>query len=318
MGGRGDFLEEFQLSKEMNIFGQTIPVKNFYCSRNGCPYVEKRNPIRLKLSICLTNYCNGNCPYCSVGGSAPEKEFVDPDKLRPVLLELKERDAVIGISITGGEPFTDTVLLNEVVELIFEIFGIEMEISINTNGTGLAELDRIKRYPLVDTIHISRHHYDDERNRNYFNIKVPTEEELAEIVGSVKDKRLFVFNCLLFKDGIGTKEEMKRFLEFSDRVGIPKVAFITPMSVNGYTEENRVSYTRLFDREDPEFLFTNGFRDMESCHCQDGVYVTGNGRLVEFYGRETGYGSPDYVRGFVYTADNRLKTGYGKTERIIV
>ena len=39
-------------------------------------------------------------------------------------------------------------------------------------------------------------------NRRYFNLDVPTEEELIEIVGGVKDKRLFVFNCLLLKDGI--------------------------------------------------------------------------------------------------------------------
>ena len=306
-----------EISRELNLFGESVPVKNYGCSKNGGPYDEAEDPLSIRLSVCPTHFCGAGCPFCAASSSTGEKGFLDPDKLRQVLLEMHSKKALSGVSITGGEPFTDISLLNEIVDMIFEIFGLETDISINTNGTGLKDLHKIDKYLFIDAIHISRHHYDDNRNRRYFGIDVPTEEELREIVNREKDKRLFVFNCLLLADGIGTKEEAKVYMEFADRVGVPKVGFVTPMAVNPYAEKNRVSYTEVLDRRDPEFLFRKCFKDFEYCHCTDGLYAAKSGRLMHFYGRETAFGTPDYARGLVYTADNILKTGYGKDAKII-
>ena len=311
-------MKEIKITKEYNIFGKTVPVKNYMCSKNGCPYVEKCEPVQIQLSISPTSFCTGSCPFCVAAKNKSDKGFLDVKKLETVLVELQKMNIVRGISITGGEPFTDVLLLNEIIEMVFDIFGLEIQMSINTNGIGLKELDKIKRYLFIDTIHISRHHYDDERNSKYFGMAVPTEEELTEIVGREKDKRLFVFNCLLLKDGIGTKEEMKRFLEFSNRVGVPKVGFVTVMDINPYTKKNRISYTELIDRSDPDFLFTDHYDDFDICKCQDGIFVTKRGRLTEFYGRETGYGTVEYARGLVYSADNKLKLGYGDNAEVLL
>lgn|GEM_PF-1183495 len=310
-------MKEIQLVKEVNIFGKSVRLKNYGCSQDGGPYPEKEMPLKMKLSICPTQFCAGGCPFCVAAKTISRKGFLDIEKLRTALLELKRSEIVSNISITGGEPFTDVIILNEIVEMIFEIFGLEIQLSINTNGIGLGELSKIKKYLFIDTIHISRHHYDDDINRRYFNLDVPTEEELTEIVGGVKDKRLFVFNCLLLKDGIGTKEEAKKFMEFADRVRVPKVGFVTVMPINPYTEMNRVSYRDVLDREDPEILFRKCFTDFEYCHCTDGIYAAESGRIVHFYGRETEFGGPDYARGLIYTPDNALRTGFGEDAELI-
>lgn len=235
---------------------------------------------------------------------------LDISKLEKVLLSLKEKDIVRGISISGGEPFTDATLLSDVLDLCFEIFGKEIEISINTNGSGLKDLHKIKSLVYVDAIHISRHHYDDDKNALLFGGKVPSAKELKEVVDGVPFKEIFVFNCLLLKDYIGTTQEVHRFLDFAIDVGVPKTAFVTAMEINDFTKDQRVSFSDVISRDDSKFLFTQCFRDYDCCCCQDGVYHRNDGRLCEFYGRETAPGGPGYVRGFVYGADNHLRTGY--------
>ena len=311
-------------STDVNLFGTFISVKNYLCAKNGCPYEEKKKPVKLQLSVCPTSYCGAACPFCSArmlphGGTA-EKKFIDTAKLEKVIRELHDRDMIRGVSLTGGEPFTEVELLNEIIEMVFDICGIETEISINTNGSGLGKLDRIKRLAFVDTIHISRHHYDDARNEAYFKTRVATSGEIKGIVDIVKDRKLFVYNCLLLKDGIGTYEEMVKFLEFAAETGVPKVGFVTPMAVNDYTRENRVSYTTLFEQGHGSegLLYTVGYEDFEFCHCRDGVYAASNGSLVEFYGRETLPVRCGYARGLVYGADNVLRTGFGEDAEVVM
>ena len=316
---------EIEKTADISIFGKTLPLKNYICSKNGCPYKEKEKPVKIQLSVCPTSYCGGHCPFCVAAETKGKREFLDLGKLEKTLIPLHEQNILRGIGITGGEPFTDVELLNDIVELIFDIFGIEFEVYINTNGSGLRNMHRIKRLELIDAIHISRHHYDDERNRRYFlgknnsecEIAPADEKELSELVKSVYDPRLFVYNCLLLKDGIGTKEEMVKMLEFAARTGVPKVGFVTPMPVNEYVKKNMVSYKELFDREDDRFLFTTAYRDFEFCHCQDGLYFSQGGKLVEIYGRETAFGNAPYVRGMVYGADNVLRTGFAEDSEMI-
>ena len=144
-----------------------------------------------------------------------------------------------------------------------------------------------------------------------------TGDEIREIVNGVSDPKLFVYNCLLLKDGIGTKEEIAQFLEFAGGTGVPKVGFVTPMPVNDYVKNNKVSYTDIFDRSDDRFLFTTCYKDYEFCHCCDGVYVTKNGKLVEFYGRETIRDAKDYSRGLVYGPDNILRMGFSEDAGVV-
>ncbi len=302
---------------EITLFGKTVSVKNYDCARNGCPYREKPRPVKLQLFLIPTAYCSGNCPFCVASDTRRRKGFIDPERLRRVLEELHHADVLKSVSITGGEPLSDPVLLNEIVEMIYEIFGIETEICINTSGIGLEGLRRIQSLAYVHTVHISRHHYDDEKNRRYFGMEVPTGEEISQIVDIVGDPKLFVFNCLLLKDGIGSAEELVRFLEFTGKTGVPKAGFVTPMPVNEYAKARQVFYTDIFPKDDPRFLYTAGYEDYEYCRCQDAVYVTLEGKLVELYGRQTEYGCAEYVRGLVFGPDHILRDGFGANARTI-
>ena len=314
----------FPLTRSVTLFGREIKAKNYICARDGGCYLEKPGTPKLQLSILPTNFCDLSCPFCSARSLGTlGNSRLDLGKLEPVLKELARLHMVGGVSITGGEPFTDITLLDDIISLCFDTLGESMEISINTNGSGLRDVHKIHRLHLVNAIHISRHHYDERVNAALFHgLKspgqqangvagdIPTNAEIKEIVDSVPFKDLFVYNCLLMKDYIGSREEFHRFLDFAIETGVHKTGFITVMEVNDFTRQQRVSYQDIISRDDPQLLFTKCFEEFDFCCCQDGVYSSKNGGICEFYGRQTKPGSPGYVRGLVFGADNHLRTGY--------
>lgn len=302
-------------TRQISVLGKKLIVKDYCCSADGIHYKPKTENPKLQLSICPTTFCGGNCPFCVAAERNHHKKdeacFIDTGKLEQVLLSLERENIVRGVSVTGGEPFTDVGLLNEIVNMVFCILGNSIEVNINTNGTGLRSLHKIEKLSYVDALHISRHHYDDKRNREIFGMDVPDREELTEVVKSISYKDIFVLNCLLLKDYIGNAGEMHRYMDFAIETGVPKVSFITPMPVNPWAREQQVCYNDILSEQDKCLLFTRKFYDYEYCRCQDGVYASENGDIIEFYGRETKAGCGDYVRGLVYDAGNNLRKGFG-------
>ena len=302
--------EDNPRTRRIELFGKELEVKCQICSTDGIHYKQKAEPIRLQLSISPSSYCPASCPFC-VAGAPKDNRRLDLRKLELALLRLKERDMVRGIKITGGEPFWDVPLLAEVVDLCFETLGEDLELAISTNGYQLEQMHRLRRLSQLESIHISRHHYDDERNRALFGGgPVPDGAMLREIVSTVSYRDLFVLNCMLLRDGIGSPEEAHRFLDFSIETGVPKVGFMTCMPCNDYAREQSVPYEDVMRRDDPALLFTRHFYDHEACHCSDGVYLSPGGDLVEFYGRSTAQHFA-YCRGLSFEEDNHLHAGFG-------
>ncbi len=299
-------------TREINILGKPITVKNYICSADGINYKEKPENIKLQLFVNMLTFCPANCRFC-VAKNTKQQKKIDIDKFKSVMKLLKAEDRIRGIKITGGEPFYDIDLLNEVISAIYDIFGYETEVAISTNGTGLENLKKIKDLEHIETIHLSRHHYDDNVNRELFgNIKnIPDKKLLKDIIGSVSYKDIFVLNCILLKDYINSPEEAHKFMDFAIDIGAPKVGFMTCSQVNGYAKEQSIPYEAVIKEDDPALLFTRGFFDYDYCHCSDGVYSSEDGRIVEFYGKSTKMEDYAYCRGLVYDADDHLKDGFG-------
>ena len=299
-------------TREINILGKPITVKNYICSADGINYKEKPENIKLQLFVNMLTFCPANCRFCVAKNTKQDKK-IDIDKFKSVMKLLKAEDRIRGIKITGGEPFYDIELLNEVISAIYDIFGYQMEVAISTNGTGLENLKKIKDLEHIETIHLSRHHYDDNVNRELFgNIKnIPDKKSLKNIIGSVSYKDIFVLNCILLKDYINSSDEAHKFMDFAIDIEAPKVGFMTCSQVNGYAKEQSIPYEAVIKEDDPALLFTRGFFDYDYCHCSDGVYSSEDGRIVEFYGKSTKMEDYAYCRGLVYDADDHLKDGFG-------
>lgn len=298
-------------TKVVNILGKPVRVKNYICSTDGIHYRPKPENVQLQLSVCPVSYCPAACPFCCAKGTKTERR-IDVDTFAAVMRRLKEEDRIRGVKITGGEPFTDVGLLNEVISILYEIFGYNLELAVSTNGIGLKRLHEIKDLVHLESIHISRHHYDDRRNRELFGLgDIPGTEELKEIIDSVSYKELFVFNTMLLKEGINSPREAHRFMDYAIRVGVPKVGFMVCSPVNAYAAAQTIPYESVIREDDRTLFFTKGYFDYEFCHCSDGVYASKNGGIVSFYGRSTKMIDYGYSRGLVYDSDNRLRDGFG-------
>ena len=297
--------------KIVKVLGTEIPVKSYICSADGVTYPKKSDPIQLQLSVCPTSFCPANCPFCIAENTKTHRKL-DIKRFETVLRRLKEEDRVRGVKITGGEPFSDAELLNNVVALLFEVFGFSLEVSISTNGIGLSRLHEIRNLERIESIHISRHHYDDRLNRQLFGGgEVLTAENLKEIIGTVSYKDIFVLNCMLLRDYINSPEEAHKFLDFAISVGAGKVCFMTCTPINDYAKEQAIPFESVLRDEDRSLLFTRQFSDYEFCHCRDGVYLSPAGDLIEFYGRSTTADDCRYTRGLVYDAEDHLRDGFG-------
>ena len=306
----------YERTREIEIFGKKLTVKNYICSPDGINYRKKPENVEMQLFINMLTFCPAGCRFCVAKDTKLERK-IDTEKLSSVMRALKQESRVRGIKITGGEPFYDIGLLNETISILYEIFGYDLELSVSTNGIGLSNLQKIKDLSHLEAIHISRHHYDDRVNLEIFGLpdsdkaRIPSGDELKEIVESISYKDIFVFNCLLLKDYINSPEEAHRFMDFAIETGVPKVGFVTCSPINEYARQQTVAYEAVIKEDDPSLLFTRGFFDYEYCHCSDGVYSSEDGRIVEFYGKSTKMEKYRYCRGIVYDADNHLKDGFG-------
>ena len=296
--------------RRVTVLGKELLLKDYICSADGVHYACKPEQIKTQLSICPTDFCAASCFFC-IAKNIRSTARIDLKKLEYVLRRLKDENIVRGVSITGGEPFTDVKLLDETITLVFDVLGQGTEISLNTNGFALHRMHELRGLERLDALHISRHHDDDEINNHMFGMKMPGHEELRRILRSVSYRDLFVLNCLLLKGGIATPEDAHRFLDFAIDVGAGKVSFITPTPVNDDVAVRRVDYSQVLRPDDPALLFTRGYTDYGFCRCQDGVYASKDGQIIEFYGRCTTPADCHYCRGFVYGADNHLRIGFG-------
>lgn len=292
-----------------NFFGKTYKTRNTFCSQDGKYYEQMPQKLRLPLTICPTSYCDAACKFC-IAKNTCKREKIDLKKLQYTLEKLKSEDAVSKIFIKGGEPFFDIELLNNVLNMIFDIFGNSLYVSITTNGNNLKNISKINTLEYISKIHISRHHYDDDINNSIFGRDMISLNEIKEIAHSVSDENMLVFNCMLLKDFINSTREAHRFMDFAIDTGVKKVAFISCTPINDYTKKQFIHFSKIFKQNDSQILYTNGFQDYSFCRCISGIYLSPDAKSEAFYARYTNTKGCDYLRGFVYESDNVLRSDF--------
>lgn len=303
---------ELPASRKIIFNGMELEIKNTTCSPDGIHCRLKEDPPELWISVCPRARCDAHCPFCIASGMIRKDDRIDLRTFEKALRLMKEARIIGGISITGGEPCGDMELLNDTICLIYETLGEQISVVLNTNGSGLTRLHELKYLDRLSALHLSRHHWDDAVNRSIFGFDVPTNDTIREVVRSMPEcSDMFVLNCMLLKGYVDSREKVHRYLDNAIALGIPKASFITGTPVNEYIAERKIDYFDVLTEDDPDLLFTRRFFDHEFCRCRDGIYVSPQGKLIEFYGRSTDGRGSGYCRGLVYEADNTLRAGFG-------
>ena len=295
--------------KTINLFGHDIIVRDTLCSTN--PKELKVVDPSLRLYIKLTDACNADCLFCA---NKESRDFGNLDfrKLEFVIRYLLDKKLLHGISITGGEPMMNPDKMNMLLNLIYGI-DPNMEVAISTNGYNLRSFLDMEHVNKLESIHISRHHYDDEVNYSIFGSReVASTLDIIALQEGLDDKRIININTLVMKDYIEDLASIKKMLNYVGDVGVYKNGFVSLMKCNQFSKDHFINFNDIFSSLDESFYLGHHFYNGEYCECVDGVYLTDNERMVEFYARMVKDCSCPYTTQLVYTSDNKVTAGFGK------
>lgn len=242
---------------------------------------EKRVYSNVNLSIFTDDYCNANCKFCVAQlrfenkGQMYKKNRIVSDeeyyaRLDEVLARLRPLNP--SVSITGGEP-TKSHRLVPILRLI-EKYGYRKR-TLTTNGSGL--FDIVEDKPIIQHItenhfqhlNISKAHFDEEINSKIMQYEKGycSNEDIAKIAAfSLANNLRPRLSCILLKEGISTKEDMLKYLDFYQKCGIDNIIFRESMDYDeqamcnkdkmAYLKENKVKLNDIWKTIDGDERFT--------------------------------------------------------------
>lgn len=292
--------------KTIRIGGIPLLIKDYYCSQDET-YVEKKDG-KLWLYVNVSELCPCSCPFCVNPCRKMGENSFDLVRYRDVLTQIK--DAVYGVSFTGGEPLLFPELLGETIKITNEIMGSDVELDLATCGIGLERFLNLQASDLLYSIHISRHLVNDDANRKLMGANIPDVSELKSITSNMREPGRVVFNCVLHRDGVNSTESMADYLEMAAEIGVTNTAFIGLIKANSFCLKQYIDPKELQPEKDARFRVWNHYHDHSYCNCSSGDYEADAG-WVRFYYRSPGNKATPYARQLVYTADNKLLAGFG-------
>lgn len=281
----------------MIVFGKEIKTRTHSCSFNNEPVCAIKPYINLYIR--LTNGCQASCKFCEY--HSQDKQTFDLKKFEKTLYHLKENNIRINkINFTGGEPTLDLNILSIIYSIIKKTYP-HVELTINTNGY---KIDEIFENFYFEYYALSRHHYDDNKNKEIFGVNVPSFNDIKKY--SLNDN--IHLRCNLIKGYIDSKEEVVNYIEKFANIGIMDFGFVSLMQLNKYCIDNFINYniTQFNTVKDMKLNFQ---QKTEGCSCKNYLYSTKNGNLVQLYSRF----NEDYINQYntlVFDV-NKLTSGFG-------
>lgn len=270
------------------LFGKDIPIREYGCNCNEMK-AQRYKKDRVNLFIQVTNMCNADCAFCNWHNG--DKSEFDLNKLSMILKELKSHDNLdIGkLNFTGGEPTLDIIKFNEIVGCVRDYVTKEddTEVTLNTNGIHLLDLVYYDKF--LNSIGLSRHHYDDSINNSIFKSDcVADAEQIKEFQSRVRDKRLVQLRCNLITGYIDNSAEIEKYMQHAISMGIYDCGFVTLMPCNNYCNEHQIDFNNLVNGITDKVKVHEYSRDNNGeqvCKCCNYVYTNAFGEFCQFYSR---------------------------------
>ena len=294
--------------KKIKLFNEELIVKDSLCGPSPTSRFEVEPALRLYIKV--TDYCNADCKFCA-NGTCTDFGKIDLVKLEFVIRYLCENKRLHSIGLTGGEPMIDPQLVNDIINLIWSIDS-RIDVQLSTNGLNLMEISNFDHANDLESIHISRHHYDDDKNIEIFgNSNIANTMDIMRLQDILSNKKLININTVSMKGYIDSLKEIKKMLDYVGDIGVYKNGFISLMKCNDFALEHFINFNDIFNNLDNNFLKTHHFYSGEYCECIDGIYASSNAKFVEFYARMVKECKCSYTTQLVYTSSNKVTAGFG-------
>jgi pyruvate-formate lyase-activating enzyme len=296
--------------KTVELFGKTIDLKTHTCSFFGEPAEEIEEPY-VNLYI-RTKFCNAKCEFCTYAEDASK---YDESRFIEVLEEISSKIKIRKIAVSGGEPtlYWDNF---KSITLLAKKYAPDAELSMNTDGLRWLQLFNDPIYKLYDYIQLSRHHYDDTINNGIFKTNTPTSDEIRITSELQTHPRQIQFRCNLIKGFVDDKEQVFKYLDWANSVGINDVGLVSLMPINKYSEDNFIHF-HIKELLGENFKLTKQWeRYGGGCECFNYVYLPEDLRIpMKVYHKNTFM--PSLVKETLVFDGQNLRMGFDTKDEII-
>jgi molybdenum cofactor biosynthesis enzyme MoaA len=243
--------------------------------------VEKKVYSNVNLSIFVDDYCNADCKFCVAqlrfenrsqtfkkGKITNDEEYFQ--RIDAILEYLKPINP--SISITGGEP-TKSKRLPEILRIINK-HGYRKR-TLTTNGSGLFDIMEGKTVlqhiidNKFDHLNISKSHYDETINKDIMRYDIGyCSNEMLETIATISLANGLRprMSCILLQDGIDSLEEMVKYMEFYQNLGMDNIIFRELMDFDttkminqekmDYNIDNKILLNDIWSKVDNDNRFT--------------------------------------------------------------
>ena len=245
--------------------------------KDGCIVnsIQNKTIEYINLYVQITNLCNAKCKFCSNYGANEIKFY--KNLFFEIFDEIYAKKFINKVTFTGGEP----TLNNDVIECIKYVRNKDKKILIfiDTNASNLNVVKEIS--PYVTSIALSRHHFDDNKNNEIFNLKTASSKDLENLPIYTKNK--INLRCNLIKGYIDSIDKCKEYLDWCNKININSVGFVKLMPYTEYAKEN---YINLDISNIPGMKVTKHSCRPGICYCNNYLYQGKYGCII-LYDKET-------------------------------
>jgi organic radical activating enzyme len=304
----------------VEMLDTVVNCRGYWCSTCKGEEGKDLSTPQFILYLMATKKCNGGCLFCDIQRYFLNLPEPNPDlgKLAKILTDLYGRNVISKISITGGEPLLDHRRTNKLLKTIFSVKP-DAKVDVTVNGSLLGKLDLLDHADKLATIHVSRHHFDQEMNDRVFGLKTATLDELRVYAEKFPDK--ISLNCCLVPGNIDSANLVERYIDWAATIkGLKSAGFISLMNKNEFCETNVVKEKEILDWIDQNpYNFRHDYLyDTDICECRVFQRVPSNYRPMTVFWWKVSRLCLPYCRQLMFTADNRLTVNFNEIAEIEV
>ncbi|MFW6008227.1 MAG: radical SAM protein [archaeon] len=261
---------------EINLFNHTIKLRDYHCSLNSEKGIKITKPY-VNMYVKLNNTCNARCKFCKFTSTSIKNNF-NFDKYIEIFKEIRKTVKINKISFTGGEPTLNLKLLNKCLNFVKSndknIFTV-----VNTNGLHLKILDF---FVTINSIALSRHHYNDQINNKILNFKTPSKNDIKMF----KNKNNLHLSCNLIKGYIDSENEVLKYLDEVSKLEVNDVGFVSLMKINNYCREHHIDFNLLNFNNKKDIYINKEWQNKNYCRCRNYLFMSqSTGNIVKVYSR---------------------------------
>lgn len=252
----------------LTLFDHTLNIRDKSCCVNGKSHPS--DPY-INLYVRMTNACNAKCKFCTF--NKQDSGTFDRYKFWYILNNIAKKVRINKVSFTGGEP---TLNSDDLGWCLKEVKGVSPDIFtvLSTNGS---RLKTMKPYiDMIDSIALSRHHYDPVKNNEILGVDVDLPRYYKEKVH---------LSCNLIKGYIDSKEECSRYIDSMSSKGFTDIGFVSLMKVNPYCSEHNIDFKNIDLKSMRDTIRVKTMTRGNSCRCANYLTSLKDGTIIKSYAR---------------------------------